>query len=609
MLKYIRLFIYFFIFIISLNGAEINTTIVDGNKTVYLSLLKSLDKDNNISEDQSLEKTLLKELVNFNKTTLFKAKKIEVKYNLKNYRALFINYINDITKVTDLEKKLNSVQKKIKTIEAEIKDLDSNNTRLLSFELQDAFYKKQANIYKNSITKFTNEIKLLESTIKNSIKNLYFNIDALEKEFAKEEKTLQQKRELLSKLQINIEQAKLINNSRELNRLESKLKDTNKLFKKEATNLLSTHFMIFTYYLKAKSNKTFAIEKKFYSIALKYNVLTQNEINKFIAPFLLSLEKTYIGQIKTLAGASKQEAKEVIKSTWELINQPLFFINKTPISPFKIVLSLVVFILGFIIGSLYKRKINKIATRKGSFTASTRTMVANLGYYLIVIIAFFISLKTLGVTLSSLAIVAGALSVGIGFGLQNVVANFVSGLILMFERSIKIGDYIEVADHRGHVTDIRMRSTTIKTNDNIDIIIPNQSFVQNNVINWTMSDKIRRFNIPFGVAYGTDAHKVMQVVKDAVMQSDYNKYIIDTPTHETKVIMTEMADSSVNFELLIWLAGADKIEKPKRLTSHFLVIIYDTLNANNIEIPFPQQDIHIRSVDKNIPIKIDVEAK
>ncbi len=609
MLKYIKFFFYFLIFITSLYGAEINTTIIDGNKTVYQSLLKSLHQDSNISEDQSLEKTLLSELVNFKQGTIFKPKKIEVAKNLKAYRELFIDYIDDIHQITDLENKLNHIQKKIKTIESEIKNLESNNTRLLSFELQDAFYKKQANIYKNSIKKFTTEIKLLERTIKDSIKNIYSYLDTLEKEFAKEENTIQQERELISKLQINIEQAKLINNKRELSRIEKKLKKANRLYKRDAINLLSTHFMIFSYYLKAKSNKTFAIEKKFYSIALKYKILTQNEINKFIAPFLLSLEKAYIGQIKTIAGASKQEAKEVIKSTWDLVNKPLFFINKTPISPFKMALSIIVFILGFIIGSLYKRKINKIATRKSSFTASTRTMVANLGYYLIVIIAFFVSLKTLGVTLSSLAIVAGALSVGIGFGLQNVVANFVSGLILMFERSIKIGDYIEVADHRGHVTDIRMRSTTIKTNDNIDIIIPNQSFVQNNLINWTMNDKIRRFNIPFGVAYGTDVHKVIQVVKDAVMQSDYNKYIIDNKTYETKVIMTEMADSSVNFELLIWLAGADKIEKPKRLTSHFLVIIYDTLYANNIEIPFPQQDIHIRSVDKNIPIKIDVEAK
>ncbi len=609
MLKYIKIFFYFLIFITSLYGAEINTTIIDGNKTVYQSLLKSLHQDSNISEDQSLEKTLLSELVNFKQGTIFKPKKIEVAKNLKAYRELFIDYIDDIHQITDLENKLNHIQKKIKTIESEIKNLESNNTRLLSFELQDAFYKKQANIYKNSIKKFTTEIKLLERTIKDSIKNIYSYLDTLEKEFAKEENTIQQERELISKLQINIEQAKLINNKRELSRIEKKLKKANRLYKRDAINLLSTHFMIFSYYLKAKSNKTFAIEKKFYSIALKYKILTQNEINSYTTPFLLSLEKAYIGQIKTIAGASKQEAKEVIKSTWDLVNKPLFFINKTPISPFKMALSIIVFILGFIIGSLYKRKINKIATRKSSFTASTRTMVANLGYYLIVIIAFFVSLKTLGVTLSSLAIVAGALSVGIGFGLQNVVANFVSGLILMFERSIKIGDYIEVADHRGHVTDIRMRSTTIKTNDNIDIIIPNQSFVQNNLINWTMNDKIRRFNIPFGVAYGTDVHKVIQVVKDAVMQSDYNKYIIDNKTYETKVIMTEMADSSVNFELLIWLAGADKIEKPKRLTSHFLVIIYDTLYANNIEIPFPQQDIHIRSVDKNIPIKIDVEAK
>ena len=272
MTKYIKNFFYIFIFIVSLYGAEINTTIVDGNSTIYKSLLKSLNKDKNISEDQSLEKTLLTELVDFNQTTVFKPKKIKTASNLSSYRELFINYIQDIHQTTDLEKKLSIVQKKIKTIESEIKSLDNNNSRLLSFELQDAFYKKQANIYENSIKKFINEIKLLESTIKNSIKNLYFNIDELEKEFTKKEKNIQKIRELISKLQINLEQAKLINNTKELSRIEKKLKETSRLYREDATNLLSTHFMIFSYYLKAKSNKTFDIEKKFYSIVLKHKM-------------------------------------------------------------------------------------------------------------------------------------------------------------------------------------------------------------------------------------------------------------------------------------------------------------------------------------------------
>ncbi len=110
--------------------------------------------------------------------------------------------------------------------------------------------------------------------------------------------------------------------------------------------------------------------------------------------------------------------------------------------------------------------------------------------------------------MAPIALVAGALSVGIGFGLQNIISNFVSGIILMLERSIKIGDYIEIDDNtRGKVTDIKMRSITVNTNSNIDITIPNQSLVENQVTNWSMHDKIKRFEIPFGVAYGTSPER------------------------------------------------------------------------------------------------------
>jgi len=224
-------------------------------------------------------------------------------------------------------------------------------------------------------------------------------------------------------------------------------------------------------------------------------------------------------------------------------------------------------------------------------------MLANIGYYLIVVIAFFIALNALGLKLSSLALVAGALSVGIGFGLQNIVSNFVSGLILMFERSIKIGDYIQLNENNlsGHVTDIRMRSTTINTNDNIDIVVPNQEFIQHDVINWTKNDKIRRYEIPFGVKYGTDAEKVVGVILKAVNQSKYSDIYINGEKH-TRVLMTGMGDSSVDFILQLWIKG-NEILFPKRTNSRFLMLIYKTLNENDIEIPFPQRDLHIRSSD------------
>jgi len=209
----------------------------------------------------------------------------------------------------------------------------------------------------------------------------------------------------------------------------------------------------------------------------------------------------------------------------------------------------------------------------------------------------------LGINLSSIGLVAGALSVGIGFGLQNIVSNFISGIILMFERSIKIGDYIELSEElKGHVTGINMRSTTINTNSNIDVIVPNQNFIQNNVINWTMNDETRRFQIPFGVAYGTKPQMVVDVIRDAVKNSGFTD-VVDTPKRHTRVIMAGMGSSSVDFELFVWIKGSETLY-PKRTTSRFLVLLYNALYANNIEIPFPQQDLHIKSIDKDVDLKI-----
>ncbi|BCD61012.1 MULTISPECIES: mechanosensitive ion channel family protein [unclassified Nitratiruptor] len=171
----------------------------------------------------------------------------------------------------------------------------------------------------------------------------------------------------------------------------------------------------------------------------------------------------------------------------------------------------------------------------------------------------------------------------------------------MFERSIKIGDFVEIDENlRGRISDIRMRSTTITTNDNIDVIVPNQDLIQNRVINWTMNDDIRRFRIPFGVAYGTDAKKVIQVIKDAVKNSGFGD-IYEDSKRKTRVIMTSMGDSSVNFELLVWIKGKEALY-PRRTTSRFLILIYETLNRHGIEIPFPQRDLHIKSIDATIPV-------
>ncbi len=284
------------------------------------------------------------------------------------------------------------------------------------------------------------------------------------------------------------------------------------------------------------------------------------------------------------------------------LTEPMFSINNTQISLAKLFIALAVFIFAFILGGFYKVQINKRVSKKANISSSTQTILANMGYYLIIVIAFFIMLNILGINLSSLALVAGALSVGIGFGLQNIVSNFVSGLILMFERSVKVGDFVELSDSlRGRVLDIRMRSTIISTNANINVIVPNQNFIENNVINWTMHDMIKRFEIPFGVAYGTKPQVVVDIIMRAVENSGFTDLYKDNEK-TTRVVMTKMNNSSVDFELFVWIKG-DNILRPKRTISRFLILIYDTLYENGIEIPFPQMDLHMKEQNKKIPPK------
>ncbi|OHE06612.1 MAG: hypothetical protein A3G74_06550 [Sulfurimonas sp. RIFCSPLOWO2_12_FULL_34_6] len=232
-------------------------------------------------------------------------------------------------------------------------------------------------------------------------------------------------------------------------------------------------------------------------------------------------------------------------------------------------------------------------------------LASNIGYYMIVTISFVIAIGSLGIDMTSISMIAGALSIGIGFGLQTVVSNFIAGVILMFERTIRIGDMIEISDKlRGRVTDMRIRSTTIKTFDNIDIVIPNSSFIQNNVINWTLEDPSRRLHIPFGVAYGTDVDYVKQIIINELKESKLT-YINDDSTKEPEIWMIGMNNSRLDFELLVWVEWDSKL-RPNSLKSDFLILIYNSLNKYGIEIPFPQLDLHVKHKSNKV---LEIGAK
>lgn len=233
---------------------------------------------------------------------------------------------------------------------------------------------------------------------------------------------------------------------------------------------------------------------------------------------------------------------------------------------------------------------NLLRSRVLSFAGINRGVqeaIVILTRYSLIAIGTLVVLQVWGLDISSLAILASALGLGIGLGLQNIAKNFSSGLVLVFERPIQVGDFIEVGDLKGTVERIGGRSTEIRTLDHVSIIVPNSRFLEMEVINWSHSNPISRLHIPVGVAYGSDP----KVVRSALLEAAQGyPEILKTPS--PNVLFTGFGDSALNFELLVWT------REPSRqfvLKSELFFRIYEVLSAKHIEIPFPQQDLHLRS--------------
>lgn len=192
------------------------------------------------------------------------------------------------------------------------------------------------------------------------------------------------------------------------------------------------------------------------------------------------------------------------------------------------------------------------------------------------------------INLGSLNVLAGALGVGIGFGLQNIANNFISGLIILFERPIKVGDRIEVGNISGDVVKVAARATTVNTNDNISIIIPNSEFISQKVINWSHSDRNIRFHLPVGVAYKEDPAKIKTILLEV---AEKHPDVLKKPAPE--VLFIEYGDSSINFDLMIWTNTY--INRPLVLKSQLYYLIFEKFKQHEVEIPFPQRDIHIKT--------------
>jgi small-conductance mechanosensitive channel len=229
---------------------------------------------------------------------------------------------------------------------------------------------------------------------------------------------------------------------------------------------------------------------------------------------------------------------------------------------------------------------NRLLAQSG-LDRSLQYAIAQVVSNIVLVIGIFIVLENSGIRLAALTVFAGAAGVGIGFGLQNVASNFISGLVILAERPITIGDRVEVAGIAGQVEHIRARSTVIRTNDNIMMIVPNTKFIDSPVTNWTYGDRRVRFRIPVGVAYGSDIKKVRDTLL-AVAQENPHTLKEPAPT----VLLDQFGDSSIDFKLMVWSSGMS--DRPGRYRSDLNFAIAEKFHKSGIEFPFQQRDVHIR---------------
>ena len=258
-----------------------------------------------------------------------------------------------------------------------------------------------------------------------------------------------------------------------------------------------------------------------------------------------------------------------------------------------LVASIAIIVATFLAARLVDHALERLRARSRHGGPSLYIVQKLVGYALI-FAGLLIGLSPLGINLTSLAVFAGAIGVGVGLGLQGVVKEFVSGLVLIFDRAVQIGDYVEIDQNmRGLVREVGPRATRIRTNDNVDIVVPNSKLVENALSNWTSRGETRRIHVKFTAAYGADKEQVRDCVLKAAREVPFT--LPDEGSRKTQVWLTGFGDSALNFELVVW-PTLDAVKRPAAMQAAYTWAIDDALRRSGIEIPYPQLDLRLRSL-------------
>jgi len=243
----------------------------------------------------------------------------------------------------------------------------------------------------------------------------------------------------------------------------------------------------------------------------------------------------------------------------------------------------VVIVLKWLRRFIVRRLVRRFGAEEGALYS-----ISVIAQYVIGFIAFVVIIQAAGIDLSTLTVIFGALGIGIGFGLQSIINNFVSGLVILIERPVKVGDRVEIGNLEGDITEIALRATTVMTNEGIAVIVPNSHLVSQQVVNRSLQDRRIRFKIPVGVDYRSDPEQVRRVLLEVAAA---HPGVIKHP--EPRVIFEAFGESSLNFFLWVWTH--DYINRPFIFRSEMNFAIHAAFKEAGIQVPFPQRDIHIKS--------------
>jgi len=597
----------------SLFAAEINTKLYQGDVTelnIYYTQMQqeievSIPSDEASLERRKNEKILLAKLQALiqNQTKPLVAEDRfmgQERISEKAYLQLFNSTAQRLAFKQTTQNNQLLIQDKLSFLKHRIENMiKSKKENLRLYQLQFAYHKL---IQSNDKKLITESSKVIEQ----EVGRLHTYIDKVrfdEKQYLVMVEKLTQEIQKYNRKLIALNLAKereLLSSDTISPKLKEKLQNSLTNRDKKLKKLIDTELALSLYaYQQNRKDDFLAQQKRISSRLNELSIKDQGYKAKYL--LLKELQNKQLSSREYLIVRTKEQLQTLYSDFQIYLKEPLFVYDENPMAASDLLRALFILLVGFIIAKIYHRQFIKLHNRRKDLNTIVIKVIANLGFTVIFLIAFFMSMTSLGLSIANFAVIAGALSIGIGFALRSLVANYISGIVIMSEKNIKMGDFIRVDELRvGKVIDIGLRSTVIRTIDNTHIIMPNSDLIEKDVLNLTFNDRIRRIYVPFKIPYGSDINKIRTLIVDAVNDSDI-KLLRDVYGKKPGVWMRNMGDSFIELDLFIWVEGYRASTK-----SNLLILIHETLLNNGIEMPNPQLDLHLKKNQKEILLKNNI---